>query len=104
MEKVFAAGEKSDPKATDMRQWNNTVDARIQSVSAAISYLLLVLHQMGLGAVWMTGPLPQCKGDVEKILKTPADMDIVALIPVGYPAETPTRDRKPVSEVCTVLN
>jgi len=104
MEKVFAAGEKSDPKAANMRQWNNTVDARIQSVSAAISYLLLVLHQMGLGAVWMTGPLPQCKGDVEKILKTPADMDIVALIPVGYPAETPTRDRKPVSEVCTVLN
>ncbi len=103
MEKVFAAGEKTDRRAADMRQWNNTVDARIQSVSAAISYLLLVLHQMGLGAVWMTGPLPQCKGDVEKILKVPADMDVVALIPVGYPAETPTRDRRPVAEVCTVI-
>ena len=103
MERVFAAGEKIDPKAADMRRWNNTVDARIQSVSAAIAYLLLVLHQMGLGAVWMTGPLPQSKGDVEKILKVPADMDIVALIPVGYPAENPTRDRKPVSEVCTVI-
>jgi nitroreductase len=58
---------------------------------------------MGLGAVWMTGPLPQCKGEVEKILKVPATMDIVALIPVGYPAESPSRSRKPVSEVCEII-
>ena len=92
-----------DPRAAEMREANNTVDSRIQSVSAAITTLLLVLHQQGLGAVWMTGPLPQCKGEVEKILKAPAGMDIVALIPVGYPAETPTRDRRPVSEVSTVI-
>ncbi|OGO35996.1 MAG: hypothetical protein A2147_10685 [Chloroflexi bacterium RBG_16_57_8] len=103
MEKVFRAREISDPRAAQMREWNSTVDARIQSVSAAIAYLLLVLHQMGLGAVWMTGPLPQSKGDVERLLKVPPDMDIVALIPVGYPGENPTRDRKPVSEVSTVV-
>ena len=55
-------------------------------------------------AVWMTGPLPQCKGDVEKLLKVPPDMDIVALIPVGYPAESPTKDRKPVREVCEIIH
>jgi nitroreductase len=103
MERMFAARAAFDAKAAEMREWNATVDARIQSVSAAISYLLLVLHQMGLGAVWMTGPLPQSKGDVEKILKCPPGMDIVALIPVGFPAESPTRTRKPVSEVCTVM-
>ncbi len=103
MEKLFAARAKVDPKAAQMRDWNATVAARIQSVSAAISYLLLVLHQMGLGALWMTGPLPQSKGDVEKILACPPGMDIVALIPVGYPAETPTRTRKPISDVCTVI-
>jgi nitroreductase len=58
---------------------------------------------MDLGAVWMTGPLPQCKGDVEKLLNMPPDMDLVALIPVGYPAESPTRDRQPVSEVTTLV-
>jgi nitroreductase len=103
MEKLFLAREKVDPKAAQMREWNTTVDARIQSVSAAIAYLLLVLHQMGLGAVWMTGPLPQCKGDIEKLLNMPPDMDLVALIPVGYPGESPTRDRKPVTEVTTVV-
>ena len=103
MAKVMQAREKVDERAAQMLQWDRTIDSRIQSVSAAIAYLLLVLHQMGLGAVWMTGPLPSSKGDVEKVLKVPPEMDIVALIPVGYPAESPTRDRKPVSEVCEVI-
>ncbi len=101
--KVMLAREKVDAKAAQMLQWDRTIDSRIQSVSAAIAYLLLVLHQMGLGAVWMTGPLPSSKGDIEKILEVPPDMDIIALIPVGYPAESPTRERKPVSEVCKVI-
>ena len=102
-EKIFMERAKVDDRAAKMLQWNNTLNPRIQSVAAAIAYLLLVLHQMGLGAVWMTGPLPQSKGDVEEILKAPADMDIIALIPVGYPDESPTRERKPVSEVCEVV-
>ncbi|UCH42607.1 MAG: nitroreductase family protein [Dehalococcoidales bacterium] len=103
MDKVYLAREKVDERAGQMLRWSNTVNPRIQSVAAAISYLLLVLHQMGLGAVWMTGPLPQAKGDIEKILGTPPEMDIIALIPVGYPAESPTRERRPVSEVCEVV-
>ncbi len=101
--RVMEAREKVDKRAAQMLQWDRTIDSRIQSVSAAIAYLLLVLHQMGLGAVWMTGPLPSSKGDVEKILKVPPEMDIVALIPVGYPVDSPTGQRKPVSEVCEVI-
>ena len=101
--KAMLAREKTDERAAAMLQWDRTIDSRIQSVSAAIAYLLLVLHQMGLGAVWMTGPLPSSKGNVEKLLKVPEDMDIVALIPVGYPAEIPTGQRRPVSEVCEVI-
>ena len=41
----------SDTRAAQMIKWTTTVDSRIQSVSAAIAYLLLALHQMGLGAV-----------------------------------------------------
>jgi nitroreductase len=103
MEKLFLARGKSDPKAVQMADWNVTVDSRIQSISAAIAYLLLVLHQMGLGSLWMTGPLPQSKGEIEKILNCPPDMDIIALILVGYAAENPTRTRKPVKEVCTIV-
>jgi nitroreductase len=102
-DKVIAERAKIDERAAQMMQWSNTLNPRLQSVSAGIAYLLLVLHQMGLGATWMTGPLAQSKGDVEKILKVPSDMDIVALIPVGYPVDNPTGTRRPVSEVCQVI-
>jgi nitroreductase len=78
------------------------ISGSVQSTSAAAAYLMLVLHQMGLGTLCMTGPL-HAKADIEKLLKIPAGMDIVTLVPVGYPAESPTRDRKPVSEVCQVI-
>jgi nitroreductase len=78
-------------------------NTRIQSVASAIAYLLLILHQMGLGAVWMTGPM-QAKGDIEKILNVPEGMDLVALVPVGYPAENPApRERKAVKDVIRVI-
>jgi nitroreductase len=102
MEEEIAKRAPTDDRAAKMLEWSNTLNARIQSVSAAIAYLLLALHQMGLGAFWMTGPLRLCKGEVEKILKV-QDIDIVALIPVGYPAETPSSKRKPVSEVCEII-
>ena len=100
---ILSGLEKTDPQAAQMRQWRNTGNSRIQSVASAISHLLLILHCMGLGAVWMTGPL-QAKGEIEKILKMPPGQDLVAFIPVGFPAESPTqRERRPVGDVCTIL-
>jgi nitroreductase len=100
---IMAAREKTDPRAAQMRQWRNTADSRIQSVASAIAHLLLVLHQMGLGSVWMTGPI-QAKEEIEKVLKVPAGFDLVAFIPVGYPDEKPeSRGRKPVAEVTEIV-
>ncbi len=103
VDKVMSERAKVDGKAVEMLQWSSTLNPRIQSVSAGIAYLHLVLHQMELGATWMTGPLAQSKGDVEKILKVPEGMDIIALIPIGYLADNPTGQRRPVSEVCKVI-
>ncbi len=102
-DKIIGERAKVDEKAARMVEWNVTLNPGMQSVSAGIAYLLLVLHQMGLGATWMTGPLATAKGDIETILKTPPNLDIIAMIPVGYPADNPTGTRKPVSEVCHVL-
>ena len=103
-DKILAAREKTDTAAAIMRQWRNTANSRIQSVASAIAYLLLVLHQMGLGAVWMTGPM-QAKGTIEKLLGVSADMDVVAFIPVGYSAESPAPpERLPVGEVCQIID
>jgi nitroreductase len=46
----------------------------------------------------------QAKAEIEKILQVPSEMDLVAFIPVGYPAENPPlRERKPVDEVCKII-
>ncbi len=64
--------------------------------------MILVLQQMGLGTVWMTGPT-QVKPEIEKILGVPPGLEFMALIPVGYPAETPQGQRKPLDEVCQII-
>lgn len=101
-DRVLAAREKVDAEAVRIRRYRNVANSRIQSVSSGIAYLLLVLHQMGLGAVWMTGPI-QAKEEIEKLLRVPPELDVVAFIPVGYPAESPSKERKPIGEVCQVI-
>jgi nitroreductase len=56
-EQLMALREDFDPKAREMREWRGIANSKIQYVSSAIAYLLLILHEMGLGAVWMTGPI-----------------------------------------------
>jgi nitroreductase len=103
IEDISMAREKTDPRARQIREGRTIANARVQSVASAIAYLLLVLHQQGLGAVWMTGPM-QAKTEIEKILGVPGQADLIAFIPVGYPAEAPpVRERKPVKEVCQVI-
>jgi nitroreductase len=102
-DKIIAERAKVDERACRMLEWSNTLNPRMQSVSAGIAYLLLVLHQMGLGATWMTGPLATAKGNIETILNVPANMDIVAMIPIGYPKDNPVGTRKPLNEVCRVI-
>jgi nitroreductase len=92
----------TDPEARQMFEGGQIVAGRVQSTSAAVAYLMLVLHLMGLGSLWMAGPL-HAKAGIEKVLKIPSDMDVVTLVPVGYPAENPARTRKPVSEICRVI-
>ncbi len=103
-DRLLEKREKADPQAREMREWRNVADSRIQSTSAGIAYLLLILHQMGLGATWMTGPM-QAAGAIQKILKVKPGWEIVTFIPVGYPDDQPRpRSRKPVNEVTEVIS
>ena len=53
---------------------------------------------MGLGACWITGSLI-AKREIEEILEIPEGWDLMALIPVGYPAESLSKTRKSVEEI-----
>jgi len=93
-----ARGEK-DPIAGEIRSYRRLGNSGLQSVAAAITYLLLILHYLGLGTTWMAGP-QQAKKEIEQLLGVPPEWDFVALVPVGYPADSPKiAQRKPIGEV-----
>ena len=58
-----------------------------QNVAAAIQNLLLVAHAEGLGSCWMTGPV-HVEAQINKFLGV-ENLKLVAVIPMGYPDETP---------------
>jgi nitroreductase len=57
-----------------------------QDVAAAVQNLLLTVHANGLGAVWV-GAFDPAK--VRNVLDLPAGVEPVAMVPIGFPAESP---------------
>ncbi len=78
-----------------MRQQHEWLMA-VQSTAMAGQNLLLAAHEAGLGACWMCAPL-FCPAVVRQTLALPEDWQPQALITLGYPAETKTKTRHPLS-------
>jgi nitroreductase len=97
-DKVLIARESFDHEAQEILAFRRSAPTAIQSSAAAFTTMLLVFHQMGLGAVWLVSPV-QAKKEIKTILETPANMALLCLIAVGYPDESPQKDRKPVDQV-----
>jgi len=69
----------------------------LQDTAGAIENILLTACSMGLGTCWI-GAFKE--DEVRKIINAPTHMRLVALIPVGYPNESPdARPRRPVKEI-----
>jgi nitroreductase len=70
-----------------------------QDCSAAITNLLLAAHALGLGAVW-TGIYPRDERVQEFRAKfgLPEHVVPLALIPIGWPAETPPQPERHAPE------
>jgi nitroreductase len=68
-----------------------------QDTAAATENILLTAYSMGLGTCWIGAFKEE---DVRKVVNCPAELRPVALIPVGYPNESPpSRPRRSASEV-----
>ena len=79
------------------------VNPGLQGVSSFISHILLVAHNEGLGACWMTGPLI-AKPEIESMLGIKSPDNLVALIPVGKPVERQSKSsRTSVEEIIEVI-
>ncbi len=70
-----------DPKQSGFR---NGIEYFIVDVSIALEHLVLAATDKGLGTCWIGGFSGK---KVKKILKIPENIRVVALTPLGYPAE-----------------
>jgi len=101
VDKLLAERALTDAKAKQIVDGMKLAENRVQSVCAATAYLQLALHQAGLGSLW-TGP-GRTKTELEAILGIPQEYDLISLLIVGYAAETPAKERKPVNEVMKLI-
>uniref|UniRef100_A0A7V3ZVM3 Nitroreductase n=1 Tax=candidate division WOR-3 bacterium TaxID=2052148 RepID=A0A7V3ZVM3_UNCW3 len=63
----------------------------------ALEHIVLAATNEGLGTCWIGA---YDEKEVKKILKCPDEVKVIALTPLGYPAEEPPeRSRKPLSEI-----
>lgn len=57
-----------------------------QAIGACLQNMLLSVHALGLGAVWL-GEILKNKDTVLKLIGGQKDLELMALIALGYPAE-----------------
>jgi nitroreductase len=59
------------------------------SLGMAIQNLLLAAHAYGLSACMHSGPLPFLRGQINRLLRLPPQLQLAGLISLGYPDEMP---------------
>ena len=72
-------------------------ETSVQSVAAAIQNLCLAAHAEGLGTCWMTGPVHVAQ-QINQFLGID-DKTLVAVIPIGYPDESPPAPKRKASRI-----
>ena len=71
----------------------------LEDGSAAITQALLAAAALGLGACWIAGDKKDYAGRVREFCKTGDEHRLIGLIAVGYPAETPSPQKRDVKDM-----
>ena len=70
-----------------------------QAMGACIQNMLLAIHALGLGGVWL-GEILKNADKVREVLELPEHLELMAVVALGYPAHRKqTSSRKPLEEV-----
>jgi nitroreductase len=64
-----------------------------QAIGACIQNMLLEAHGLGLGAVWL-GEIIRSDARIREVLGVGNDVELMAVIALGYPAEKPRAPRR----------
>lgn len=71
----------------------------LEDGSAATTYILLAAKAYGLGSCWVAGDKKNYASDIRKLPGVPDGYKLVSLISIGYPAENPVKEKRPLEEV-----
>ena len=71
----------------------------IEDGAAAIENMLLASTAFGYGSCWVEGDALQHEELFKTLLGIPPEKRVMALVPVGVAAETPTPQKKPLTSV-----
>ncbi len=71
----------------------------LEDGSAATENILLAAHAHGLGSCWVAGDKKPYASEVCRLVGAPRGCRLVSLIPLGHPAESPEKSKRPLSDV-----
>jgi nitroreductase len=71
----------------------------VEDGAAAIQNMLIAVTALGYGACWVEGDALPREEFYKGLLGIPPEKRLLALVPVGVPAESPTKEKKPLEEV-----
>jgi nitroreductase len=71
----------------------------LEDGSAATENILLAARAHGLGSCWVAGDKKPYAAEICRLLGAPPGYKLISLIPMGYPAESPTKSKRPLSDV-----
>jgi nitroreductase len=77
----------------------NTSTHPVEDGSVAAENILLEAQSLGLGSCWIGAYNSSYEEKAKKILKIPAEKRLLSIISVGYPAESPKKERKELNEI-----
>jgi len=71
----------------------------IEDGSAAVENMLIASTALGYGSCWLEGYTLPHEEEFKKLLDVPKEKRLLTLVPIGVPAEEPTREKKSLQEV-----
>ena len=71
----------------------------LEDGAAAVENMLIAATALGYGACWLEGDTLPLEDELKRLLGVPDERRLLTLVPVGVPAEQPTRNKKPLAEV-----
>ena len=70
----------------------------IEAGTAATQNMALAAHSLGLGAGWIGVWGTEAETAIQKLFQLPEATRVIALLPIGNPAESPKGNRKPLEQ------